>query len=318
MAKSLMFHLTDQMLDPEGRFLFLKGTWRDKPVTLANVYCANSKRVSFLREVLLKLTSFHMGLLILGGDFNMALDPLLDTSTGTSSFPFSALRQVKLQLALLMLHDTWRTLNPRERDYTFFSSPHNRYSRLDYLFIRQSDLTYLAEATIENMVLSDHHPITLTLQFPQKMDSIKTWRLNASTLADPRGLESIRQALINYFCHNDTPEVSPMTQLEAHKCVLQGHLLAIAARKKKEHQALLLSLSKKISQLEAQHKYSQAIQLARRARRGHILSHKVFYEQGNKPGKLLARFTQKSILAHTVHHVTDSAGTIYSKNKDIA
>lgn len=46
-----------------------------------------------------------------GGDFNMALDPLLDTSTGTSSLSFSALRQVKL---------------------AFFSPPHSRYSRLDY------------------------------------------------------------------------------------------------------------------------------------------------------------------------------------------
>lgn len=93
----------------------------------------------------------------------MALDPLLDTSTGTSSLPFSALRQVKLAVASLTLHDTWRTLNPRGRDYTFFSSPHNRYSRLDYLFIHQADLSYLYDATIENMILLDHHPITLTL-----------------------------------------------------------------------------------------------------------------------------------------------------------
>lgn len=73
----------------------------------------------------------------------MALDLLLDTSTGTSSFRFPALRQVKLHLASLMIHDTWRTLNPLEKDYTFFSSPHNRYSRLDYLFIHQADLSYL-------------------------------------------------------------------------------------------------------------------------------------------------------------------------------
>lgn len=42
----------------------------------------------------------------------MALNTLFDTSTGTSSLPFSDLHQVKLQLASLTLHDTWRTLNP--------------------------------------------------------------------------------------------------------------------------------------------------------------------------------------------------------------
>lgn len=165
----------------------------------------------------------------------MALDPFLDTSTGTSSFPFSALCQVKLQLASLTLHDTWRTLNPQEKDYTFFPSPHNRYSRLDYLFIHQADLSYLYDATIENTVLSDHHPITLTLRFPQREMSTKLWRLDASLLAYPGEVETIRQMLSDYFRHNDTPDVSPMNQWEAHKCMVREHLLAIAARKKKEH-----------------------------------------------------------------------------------
>lgn len=64
MAKSFMFHLISQMLDPnaEGRFLFLKGTWKDRPVTLANICCPNSKRVPFIKDILLKLTSFQSGL----------------------------------------------------------------------------------------------------------------------------------------------------------------------------------------------------------------------------------------------------------------
>lgn len=217
LAKSFMFHLTDQIIDPEGRFLFLKGTWKDRPVTLANVYCPNSNRVPFLKNTLLQQASFQMGLMILEGDFIVALDPLLDTSTDTSSFPYSGLCQVKLHLASLTLHDTWCTLNPREKDYTFYSVPHNRYSRLDYIFIHQADLSYLADATIENMVLSDHHPITMTLQFLQREGFTKMWRSDASILADPGDAENIRQTLREYFHHNDTPDVAPMTQWEAHK-----------------------------------------------------------------------------------------------------
>lgn len=63
--------------------------WKDRPMTRANIYGPNSKQVSFLRDTLLKLTSFKSGHLILGGDLNMALDPILDTSMGTSpSLPF--------------------------------------------------------------------------------------------------------------------------------------------------------------------------------------------------------------------------------------
>lgn len=38
LAKSFRFHLSDQIIDPGGRFICLKGTWEDRPVTLANVY----------------------------------------------------------------------------------------------------------------------------------------------------------------------------------------------------------------------------------------------------------------------------------------
>lgn len=195
----VVFPLTDQVLDPEGRFIFLKGTWKNRTITLANIYCPNSGQVTFLKEVLLQLTLFQTALLILGGDFNLPLDPLLDTSNGASSLPFSALRQVKLHLTSLTLHDTWHTINPREKDYTFFSPPHNQYSRLDYLFIHQADLTYLHEATIENMVLSDHHPITLTLQFPQRENSTKIWRLDATLLSEPGDLADVTQTIEDYF-----------------------------------------------------------------------------------------------------------------------
>lgn len=67
LAKTFQFLLTDQILDPEGRFLFLKGTWKNRPVTLANIYCPNSGQVTFLKEVLLQLAMFQTGLLILGG-----------------------------------------------------------------------------------------------------------------------------------------------------------------------------------------------------------------------------------------------------------
>lgn len=111
-AKSLTFRLKDHVAHLEGRIFFLKEFWKDRPVTLANIYCPNSKQVSFLKDPLLKLASFRAGLLILGGDFNMALDPILDTSTGTSSLPFASLKGAKLELASLTLISTWRTLNP--------------------------------------------------------------------------------------------------------------------------------------------------------------------------------------------------------------
>ena len=142
-AKHISLEITDTLIDKDGRYVFVKGSLWNTPLTLANIYAPNTAQVSFFREMSTILTSFQEGCLLLGGDFNLAINPIVDTSTGASSMPYKALKQVKKQLQDLSLHDTWRLLNPSGRDYSFFSTPHNRYSRLDYLFITQKDIHLL-------------------------------------------------------------------------------------------------------------------------------------------------------------------------------
>lgn len=101
--------------------------------------------------------------------------------------------------------------------------------------------------------------------------------------------------------------------------------MALAAKKKK-HQNLIRELTAKISKLEAVHKFSLVVRVAteladtrallleelfKRARKRLLLSQKLFYENRNKPGRLLARFTQNV-------HIVDNSGVSYSKNEEIA
>lgn len=158
-SKFANFHLLDSKIHPEGRYIFIKGT--SKPITIANVYCPNEHQLSFFRKVCDLLSSFQEGIVVLGGDFNVPMNPILDTSRGTSTLPYRALRQIKLQLQHLQLHDTWRTLFPNDKDYTFFSPPHQKYSRIDYFSLSQTDLTSLSQAAIEPMFFS---LITIPLQ----------------------------------------------------------------------------------------------------------------------------------------------------------
>lgn len=161
---------------------------------------------------------------------SLPLDPLLHTSAGTSHLPYRALRQMKLTLQNLMLHDTWCTLHPKEKDFTFFSTPHNKYSRLDYLFLTQADLVYLTKATTEPMILSDHHPVSITLTFPERVTHAQIWRLDLTILTDITDTTEIRKCLVNYFKENNTPDTSSITQWTAHKFIIRGKLISIAAR----------------------------------------------------------------------------------------
>lgn len=139
-SKEAPFTLTDRLVDPEGRYVFLKGTYRDRTLTLANVYFPNSAQITFCQKVIHKLKGFSSGLILMGGDFNIPLDPTVDSSTGTSCITYRALKKVKQLLSSLQLVDTWRFLHPEARDFTFHSIPDDRYSRIDHIYISQRDL----------------------------------------------------------------------------------------------------------------------------------------------------------------------------------
>lgn len=49
-------------------------------VYLATTDSPNASEVSFIEQALEKLQTFMDGVLIVGGDFNSSLDPLIDTS----------------------------------------------------------------------------------------------------------------------------------------------------------------------------------------------------------------------------------------------
>lgn len=182
MAKHCPLQLSETLLDNKGRYLFLKGTCYGKRITLANIYAPNRHQVFFFHAITQALIPFQEGTLILGGDFNISLkflNPLQDTSNGASSLPYKALRAIKTQLCEIILHDSWLTLNPDGRDFT-----HTNVTRLDYLFISQKVLPMLYTVSIDPMFLSDHHPISLTLSFPEVPTRPTSWRLDPSLLTD--------------------------------------------------------------------------------------------------------------------------------------
>ncbi len=70
--------------------------------------------------------------IILGGDFNLLMDSVLDHSEAKVCKPPRATLTLHRMCKNLGLTDIWRLLNPSGRDYTFFSSVHKIYSRIDF------------------------------------------------------------------------------------------------------------------------------------------------------------------------------------------
>lgn len=178
-SSKIPWTLTEAKYDKEGRFLFLKGKIGNSKVTLANLYAPNTHQDTFLKRHLDLLSHFTDGNLIIGGDLNVPLAPTEDTSTGASSTSRDLRKRIGTTLHNSQLIDAWRLLHPGERDYTFFSKPHQTYSRIDYFLIPHRDLHAIKETNIGSITWSDHAPITLRYALPDLRSTQKPpWRLN--------------------------------------------------------------------------------------------------------------------------------------------
>lgn len=254
--KNSPFELISQLTDPEGRYIFLKGTWEGSPVTLANVYFPNKSHITFCNKIISELKWFAEGCIILGSDFNIPLSLTQDTSNGHTHVSYRILKRIKMLLQSLMLVDSWRLLHPSGKDFSFSSPPHKNYSRIDLIFISQRNLNTLSNAEIGIIALSDYSPVAVTLTLGPIQKPPFNWRLNAALLTDPSVHDGIHESIKSYFEINRDSDTDPLNNWEAHKSVIRGEFIKWGARKKRERDKEIFLLSCKIARLETLHKQS--------------------------------------------------------------
>ena len=108
-SKLISWKESNIIQDEEGRLLIVKGYINEQKVTLVNLYLPNEGQVSSLEKYLNIIHQNKEGIVILGGDMNMAFDPILDTSKSTSHIAYSKLSKAKKLLQELQVVDSWRT-----------------------------------------------------------------------------------------------------------------------------------------------------------------------------------------------------------------
>lgn len=301
-------------IDPEGRFLFVKGRLHGFCYTFASIYAPNTVTVNFPVKTLKLLKEFREGLLMLGGDFNLTLDSKIDTPTGKTHISFKALKNLKQLLHSFHLVDGWRVTHYGKRDYNYYSKIHNTYSLLDMFLVDQFYLERTRSFTIEPITISDHASITVTFLPISAGHLERTWQLNESLLDDNKVVETLSCKIKTYFETNMPEEVSEQAVWEAHKSVIRGELIAHGSWIKKEKQKEIVDLL--INELEIKHKRhldpadSQQLEdlrhnlaqcLDRKVKNKHRYYAHRFYEQGNKCGWLLARQLKKQQESRHVH-----------------
>ena len=66
------------------------------------------------------------------------------------------------------LIDIYRTFHPKTADYTFFSSVHGTFSRIDHIFGHKSSLGKLKKTEIISSIFSDQNAMRLEMNYKEQ------------------------------------------------------------------------------------------------------------------------------------------------------
>ncbi len=106
-------------------------------LALVSIYGPNETDSAFLTQISKTLLEEIDCPLVVGGDFNAVINPILDKSqSDTTANPSSKL--LNKFITELNLIDLWRIQNTKAKDFTFFSNRHKTFSRIDYIFLSPS------------------------------------------------------------------------------------------------------------------------------------------------------------------------------------
>ena len=108
------------------------------------------------------------------------------------------------------LINIYRTLNPKSKEYTFFSAPHHTYSKIYHIIGSKSLLCKCKRTEIIRNSLSDHSTIKLELRIKKlTQNCTMTWKLNSLLLNDYWVNDEIKAEINKFFETNENKDSVP-------------------------------------------------------------------------------------------------------------
>ena len=179
----------------------IKGSIQEEVITIINIYAPNMGAPQYIRQLLTAIKEEIDSNTIILGDFNTSLTPMDRSSKQKVNKETQALNDTTDQIDLI---DIYRTFRPKTADYTFFSSAHRTFSRIDHILGHKSSLSKFKKIEIISSIFSDHNTMRLEMNYRGKhLKNTKTWRLNNALLNNQEITEEIKEEIKKYLQTND-------------------------------------------------------------------------------------------------------------------
>ena len=116
--------------DKERHYIMIKGSTQEEDITIINIYAPNIGAPQYVRQMLTSMKGEINNNTIIVGDFNTPLTPMDRSTKQKISMETQTLNDTMDQLDLI---DIYRTFHPKTMNFTFFSSAHRTFSRIDHI-----------------------------------------------------------------------------------------------------------------------------------------------------------------------------------------
>ena len=146
--------------DKEEHYLMIKGSIRGEDITI-NIYAPNIGAPRYLPQILTDIKGEIDGNTITVGDFNTPLTSMDRSSRQKINKATEILKDTTEKLDLI---DIFRTLHPKKSEYTFFSSTHGTFSRIDHILGHKVNLKKFKSTEIISSIFSDHKGMKLEIK----------------------------------------------------------------------------------------------------------------------------------------------------------
>ena len=140
----------------------IKESIQEENITIVNIYATNIGAPQYIRQTLTDIKGEIDSNTVTVGDFKTPLT-LMDRSLKQEINKETQILNDTLDVMDLI--DIFRTCHPNAEEYTFFSSAHGTFSRIDHILGHKSNLSKMNKIEIISSIFFNHNTMRLYINY---------------------------------------------------------------------------------------------------------------------------------------------------------
>ena len=345
LKNSFEFKIKSTFVDDVGNLISVDLLINKNIFKIINIYAPNQDSPDFFVAIDKIISEDNFDHLIICGDFNLILDPSLD------SYNYRSVNNPKsraLVLQLMRTHyltDTFRHFHTKLKRYTWRRTKPFQQARLDYFRVNSTLLDHIDTSIILPGYRSDHSFLQMNIFLTKFVRGKGVWKLNTSLLQNMDYVNTINSIIdaekrlyvipiysLDYLKIIEDSEIkftiSDSLFLETLLSRIRGETIKFSSCLKRTADENEKKLIKDIESLERlssltnidllNDKRKELEKLRELKMKGHFIRSRAHWlQQGEKPTSYFCNLERQSYIEKTVQKLVNSEGNTITDQKEI-